>query len=40
MQEKPIPIGGEDGQGGVAKDAEVAAVVAAAVVDGACIPGT
>ena len=35
-----ISTGGEDGQGGVAKDVEVAAVVAAAEVDGACVTGT
>ena len=28
------------GQGGAAKDEEVAAVVAAPVVDGTCVPGT
>ena len=40
MKEQPIPTGGDDGPGGVAKDVEVAAVVAAAVVDGACVTGT
>ena len=40
MKEQPIPTGGEDGREGVAKDVEVAAVVAAAVVDGACVTRT
>ena len=39
MKEQPIPTGGEDGQGGVAKDVEVDTVVAATVVDGACVVG-
>ena len=41
IKEQPIPTGGEDGQEGVVKDVEVAAVVAAAiVVDEACMSWT
>ena len=40
MKEYPNPTEGEDGQEGIARDVEVAAVVAAAEVDGACISGT